>query len=817
MSRTVKDLKFALRQLFKTPGFTAVVVLTLALGIGANTAVFSIVNGLLLRPLAYRDSDRLAIIWTHSPGANVAQDWPSPPQFLAVEASSSVFEALALSQGFGVTLTGQGSPERLGAVSLSASAFSLLGAKVEAGRVFLPEEFSPGKPVSVILSHGFWQRRFGGNPDVSGRQLTLFGNTYPIVGIMPADFQLGNEVLPTVGAIGRVDLFLPLQLDPDRMSNHLDENYTLLARLKKGATFEQAQAELNYAAHRLEQEAPAQYPASRRFSFSIRPLLEQVVGDWRPSLYAVAGAVACVLLIASANVANLLLARATTREKEIAIRASSLGAGRWPIVRQLLTESLLLAVLGGALGVLLAVGGLEAMRWLDPGNIPRRQDIVIDGRVLAFTSTVVLLTGILFGLAPAVRCSRLSLAASLKEAGRSVAGGRHRLRNLLVVIEIALATVLVVSAGLLIRSLAQVRQVEPGFTTENVLSLRLAVLGPAYAEESRQVSYFQRLLEGVRLLPGVESAGCVSILPLAGGIGWTIITIEGYDPAAGQSAIQADRRIATTGYFETMKIPLIDGRLFGEQDTQESPPVVLIDERLARTYWPNANPLGRRLKLGDAGNTNAWMTIIGVVASVKQYALDSDSRVAFYVPHGQAPSGTMYLTVRTLSNPASLVAAVSREALALEPNVPIYDVKTMEQWRWESLARRRFAVQALGMFAGVAMLLASFGIYGVMSYAVAQRTREIGVRMALGAERRDVLLHFIGSGAKLALTGAALGLMGCLAVTRFVSSLLFGVTPGDPWTLAGASSLLMVIAILASWAPACRATRINPMEALRSE
>jgi predicted permease len=812
----MNDLTFAIRQLLKNPGFTAVAVLTLALGIGANTAIFSIVNGLLLRPLPYRNSEQLAIIWTHSPGANVAQDWPSPGQFSAIKEKSGVFEALALARGNIAVLTGRDAPEQLSVVQMASAGFPLLGVQPALGRVFLPEEDTPGKSRTVVLTYGFWQRRLGGNPKIIGQSINLNNENYTIVGVMPKDFSLDYEVMPTVGGEVQPELFLPLPLSAERMSNHGDENYNVLARLKPSATIAQAQADLNYVSKRLEQEFPSPYPASRRFSFSVRPLLEQAVGDVRSMLYALVGAVACVLLIACANVANLLLARGAAREKEIAIR-TAIGASRWQVVRQLLTESLVLAVLGGALGLLLAGGGLKALRALSPGNIPRLQEISMDARVLIVTSGIVVLTSLLFGLAPALRNLRMNLSGTLKEGGRSVVSTRHSLGNLLATTEIALSLVLAVSAGLLIRSFALVQQVQPGFVPQQVLSMRLGLFGSRYAEETRRSSFYEQLLERVRSLPDVESAGLVSILPLAGGISWGDITIEDYDSATGQSAIQADQRIASTGYFETMKIPLIQGRFFNEQDGKEPLPVAIIDENMARTYWPKGNAVGKRLKLGSGTNSNPWLTVVGVVANVKQYGLDTDSRVAFYTPHSQVPSGWMCLTVRTRSDPAHLANAVVKEARTLEPNVLTYDVKTMAQWLLGSLARRRFAVLALGLFAGVAMLLAAVGIYGLMSYTMAQRTREIGVRVALGAQRRDVLSLVIRRAVNLGLIGTAIGLVGCLATARLVASLLYRITPSDPWTLAGASMLLVSVTILASWLPAQRAAKIDPIHALRYE
>ena len=812
-----QDLRYGARMLWKNPGFTLIAMLTLGLGIGANTAIFSIVNGLLLNPLPYRDAGRLAIIWTHSPGANVAQDWPSPGQFSALKSENSVFEQLALAQGGNAIVTGDGEPERLGAVRASSAVFSLLGAQAAMGRVFTPEEDTPDKTLTVILSHGFWKRRFGGDPKALGRTLTINGRGYVIVGVMPPDFSLDHEVMPTVGSVAHADILMPLPLSVDRMNNQGDENYNVLARLKPGATIAQAQTELNLAVRRLEQQFPDRYPQSRRFSFSIRPLLEQAVGDVRLALYVLLGAVGCVLLIACVNVANLLLARAAAREKEMAVR-TAIGAGRWRVARQLLTESVLLSTAGGALGLLFAVWGLGLLRWLNPGNIPRLAAVGVDNRVLTFTAAVAVLTGVLFGLAPALRGSRMNLSETLKEGGRSLAGGGQRLlRNLLVVTEVALSLVLLVCAGLLIRSFVRVQHVDPGFTPQNVLSMRIALIGPAYSDEARRVSFYQQLWERIRRLPGVEAAGGVSTLPLTGGIGWGSITIEGYDASSGQSMIQADGRDASVGYFETMKIPLIRGRFFAEQDTKESAKVVIVDENMARTYWPNADPIDKRLKFGGPQSKAPWMTVVGVVGNVKHYALDTDSRVALYTPHLQNGAGSLSVVARTTADPAGIAAAVTREARAMDPNLPIYDVKTMDQWFSESLARRRFAMLMLGLFALVAMLLAAVGVYGVMSYTVEHRTREIGIRVALGAQTRDVLRLIVRQGMMLAGIGVGIGVVAAIAATRLMTGLLFGVGATDPITFMAIALLLAIVALLACLLPARRATKVDPMIALRTE
>jgi predicted permease len=817
MENLLHDVRYGIRMLLKQPGFTAVAVITLALGIGANTAIFSVVNGLLLRPLPYANSDRLAIIWTHSPGANVAQDWPSPGQYVAIKSQTSVFEDIAITQGGDSNLTGLGAPEQVGAVATSSVLFPLLGVKPAIGRAFLSEEDGPGKPKAAILCYGFWQRRFGGDPGAIGQSLTIDGDSYAVVGIMPADFVLSYEVMPTVGTMSQADVLVTLPFDAEGLSQQGDENYNILARLKPGVTIAQAQAELDGVVSSLERQFPQHYPASRRFSFSVTPLLEQVVGDVRPALLILLGAVACVLLIACANVANLLLARAAAREKEIAIR-TAIGAGRGRLVRQLLTESVLLATVGGATGLLLAVWTLDGLRWLSPSSIPRLQSITIDGWVLAFTFTVALLTGILFGLAPALRASRVNLNETLKEGGRSlVASGNHRLRSALVVTEVALSLVLLIGAGLLIRSFMRVQQVEPGFSPHNILSMRLSVGGTAYEKMPKRLVFYEQLWDRIRQLPGVESAGGVSVLPLSGSLSWGSISIEGYVPEAGQSMIQADRRFATVGYFETMKIPLIAGRFFSEQDTPDSLKVAIVDENLARSYWPGDDPLGKRLKAGSPDSKNPWLTVVGVVATVKQYALDSDSRVTFYTPHKQSPAGTLYAIVRTSIDPRGTAASVAGVAREMDPNVPIYDVKIMAERLSESLARRRFAMLALGVFALVAMVLAAVGIYGVMSYSVTQRTREIGIRMALGAQTKGVVTLIVGQGMLMASVGVAIGLAGALAATRVMASLLFGVTATDPVTFVGIGLLLAAVAFFACYFPARRATKVDPMVALRHE
>ena len=810
-----RDIRYGAHMLVKTPGFTFVAVLTLALGIGANSAIFSIVNSLLLNPLPYRDSDRLAIIWSHSPGANVEKDWPSPGQFEAIKANSTVYEDIAIVHGRSLNVGGLSNPTRAGAIDAPSNLLPLLGAKPVIGRLFTPEEDGPGKPHSVILSNAFWRREFGGNENVVKNSLLLNGEKYEIVGVMPPEFSLGYEVVPTVASIPEPDLFLPLPMDTKQKQAQGDENYNVVARLKPGASIAQAQSELDLATKRLAEQFPDRYPATRRFSFSIKPLLEQVVGDVRRPLIVLLAAVGCVLLIACANVANLLLTRASAREREIAIR-SALGAARVRLIRQLLTESVLLSVVGGLVGLVLAYWILSALRWLGPTNIPRLPAIRMDARVLAFTSGIAVLTGILFGMAPALRTSRLNLSEALKEGARNVAGGRHeKLRKLLVISELALSLVLLISAGLLIRSFISVERVNPGFNAQNVLGMRLSVAGTSFQGERREV-FYRELLERVRRLPGVKSAAVADNLPLSGGIGWGGITIDGYQASAGQDVIQADVRVAGVGYFETMMVPLVNGRLFDEHDTKDSQQVIVIDEHMARSYWPNSNPIGGRIKFGS-DQSDPWMTIVGVVGNVKQYDLENEPRVTFYLPTAQASSGTMYLVARTNIAPTSVASSITSEVRSMDPNIPIFDVKTMDQRVSESLARRRFAMVALGVFAGFALLLALIGIYGVISYSVAQRTSELGIRLALGASQMDVLRLVLSGGFRLALIGIACGLALSFAVTRFLSSLLFGVRATDLVTFGALSLLLIIVSLLACYLPARRAMKVDPLVALRYE
>ncbi|HLK18045.1 MAG TPA: ABC transporter permease [Bryobacteraceae bacterium] len=815
MSPILQDLRYALRMLRKNFALTAVIVLSLALGIGANTAIFSVVNALMLKPLPYPQPDRLAILWLRSPGIGIPQDWPSPGQYMDIKNENHSFDELSISIGGSMNLTGQDRPERMQVIKTSSTLLDMLGAKPLLGRTFLPEEDKPGKAPVALLTHGAWKRLFGGDPQIVGRSLTLNGNQITVAGVLSPDFLLNNEVLPTVAGLERVDLLLPLPFGADAVNRRGDENYNIVARLKPGVTMRSAQEDVAAIAARIR----VKDKRDRTFTISVVPLLDQVVGNVRRSVLVMLGAVTLVLLIACANVANLLLSRATGREKEVAIRAA-LGAGRIRLMRQLLTESVLLGLLGGAAGLLVAGLTLFIVRDINPGNIPRLEAIRIDGSVLAFTFGVGILTGILFGMAPAIRVARVDLNTSLKSGGRSsqTAGGfnvaRQGLRSVLVVAELALSMVLLIGAGLLMRSFAQLASVPPGFNPDHVISLRSAENGPKYSQDKARVQYYRDIGERISHLPGVVSQGAISALPLTASVGWGGITIEGYTPPPSEPELQVDLRTATNDYFRTMEIPLKQGRFFNDHDTADVPPVVAIDEKMARRFWPNESAIGKRMRNGPK---SPWLTVVGVVGTVKQYGLDIDGRMVVYYPEQQAADGALYIVARTTGDPASVASAMIREIHSVDPGIPVIEVRTMQERLHDSLARQRFSMVVLGGFAGFALLLAAVGIYGVISYMVTQGMHDLGLRMALGAQRQDILGLVVRQG--LTLTGAGIfaGLIGAFTLTRVMASLLFNVSATDVATFSSVTVFLVVIALLASYVPALRATRVDPVIALHYE
>jgi predicted permease len=810
-----QDLHFGLRTLVKDRGFAWVALCSLALGIGANSAVFSVVNALLLRPLPYREAERLTILWNRSPGLNVAQDWFSPGQYLDVKTQNQTFEQTAIAIGASFNLMGQHGPEHVDGARVSSSFLPLFGAQAALGRIFTAEEDAPAQPAAVVLSHGFWQRAYGGDANVVGRTVTLSGNNFVVAGVLASGFTVTNEVLPAVNAIRRADLFLPLPMNDGARTNRGNEDFNIFARLKPGVSVTQAQADMDVIAARMRQQYPQNYPAHGGLTISVVPLLAQVTGEVGVTLPMLLGAVGFVLLIACANVANLLLARAAGRGKELAVRAA-VGAGRGRLMRQLLTESVLLAGLGGVLGLLLAFIAVRALRVFGPDNIPRLQEISLDWRVAAFTFFISLLTGVVFGLAPAWRASCVNLQETLKEGGRGLAGsGSRRMRQLLVVAEVALALILLAGAGLLVRSYQRILASHPGFDPRNVLALRLQLPATKAPKPEDVIAFYQRVLERMRALPGVEAAGVSYSLPMSTvAFAWDPITIEGYVPNTPDEKIMSNIRIVSPGYFAALRVPLRQGRLFDERDKRGAPDTVIINEALAARYWPHTSPLGQRLR---QSRTDVWRTVVGVISDAKQFSTENEPPLAVYFPFEQPPARNLHLVVRTTPDPTTLTAAVIKEIHAVDPTMPAFDVATMEQRRHEALARQRFATVLLGVFALLALLTAAGGIYGVLSYTVNQETREIGIRLALGAQPRDVLRLVIGQGLQMVLAGLALGLLAAAAFTRVLQSLLFGVTATDALTFGLVSLLLCAVALVACWIPARRATRVDPLIALRAE
>jgi putative ABC transport system permease protein len=820
MHAFMQDFKYALRTLRRSPGLAVVIVASLAIGIGANSAIFSVVNALMLEPLPYPDPDRLAVLWLRSPGINIPQDWPSPGQFIDVRTENRSFEEMSISQGRSGTLLGRDQPERVEALRTSSSLFHLLGATPLYGRLLLPEDDTPGKAPVVILSHAFWKRLFSSDPNVVGRSITLNGiiegsgdakNQFTVVGVLRPEFLLNEEIMPTVASIRQMDLFLPLPLGADAVTRRGDENYNLMARLKPGVTMAQAQADVSVIAARIRDKDKR----DRTFTISVVPLLEQVVGNVRRAVLVLLGSVALVLLIACANVANLLLTRATSRQKEVAIR-TALGASWHRLVRQLLTESVLLGLAGGAIGLLIAKAALSVVRTVNPGNIPRLDVISLDGTVLAFTFGVSILTGIVFGLAPAWRTAKTDLNGALKAGGRNTQGdggfntARRKLRSLLVVSELAFSLMLLVGAGLLIRSFVQLQGVSPGFDPDNVISMRLGASGRQFQNRDAAVEFLRQFGDKISSVPGVTSRGAVTSLPFTSSVGWGSINVEGFTPQPGQE-LQVDQRAATTDYFRTMGISLLKGRFFSDFDMQQNAqPVAIIDDKFAQRFWPGENPIGKHVW----NDPKRQLTIVGVVGVVKQYGLDVDGRIVVYRP---SPGPLGWQVARTSSDPAIAAKAIVNAIHEVDPTIPVYDVRTMNDRMKDSMARQRFSTIMLGAFAVFALILAVVGIYGVMSYLVSQGTHDIGVRMALGAQRRRIVGMVLRQGMELTIAGIVVGLIGAAALTRVMESLLFGISTRDLVTFSIVPVLLAAIALIATYVPARRATLVDPIVALREE
>jgi putative ABC transport system permease protein len=809
----LQDVRYGARMLSKHKAFTAVAVVTLALGIGANTAIFSVVNELLLRPLPYRDAERVVMLWEVTPEGR-HQNTTSRTNFRAWRDQSSRFERMAAFTDQRFNLTGTGEPEELSVQFATPELFRVLGVEPLLGRTFSPDDDGPGKPPVAVLSYALSQRRFGGQSNIVGQDITLSGEKFTVIGVMPANFQF--HIKHRSGTGRPAELWTILPMPTGGTANQRGRFLSVVARLKDGVPVEQAAAELRTIEARLSDEAPQ---FNKNYSAEVLPLREQFFGSVRRPLWLMLGAVGFVLLIACANVANLLLSLATSREKEIALRAA-LGARRVRIVRQLLTESLLLALLGSALGLGFAWLGIKALVAISPRDLVSLQSVGLNVSVLLWTLGVSVLTGVIFGLAPALHISRLNLNDSLKEGGKSEsaqAGGSRRLRSALVVSEIALAVVLLASAGLLIKSFVRLQQVDRGFNTDNILTMVIRLPDASYSQDPQIVNFFVQALERVRSLPGVSSAGMINFLPLYGGLGSaTGIKIEGRpEPPPGQGP-GADVRVVDAGYFQTMGIPLLRGRNFTDSELREPKKVILINEALARKHFANEDPIGKRLDVAMF-ETPFWAEIIGVVGNVRYDSLIDESPPAVYFPHPDLAYSFMTLVVRTDGDPAAIAPAVQREIRALDANQPVSDVRTMDQVMSEWVSRSRFNTLLLGLFAGLATLLSAVGIFGVMNYSVALRTRELGLRLAIGAQPRQVLLLVLKQGLLLTVLGVVVGLAAAFALTRLLSGLLFGVEAVDVSTFTTISVLLVLVSLLACYLPARRAMRIDPLQALRYE
>jgi predicted permease len=812
MDTFLQDLKFAFRSLRARPVIAAVAVFALALGIGANSAIFSLVHAVLLRPLPFKDADRLVLIWhDYGKGMNLAKASLSVPTYLEYRDHVEGFESVGVATPWNANLTGSGDPERLQGSLVSGTFFGTLGVAPALGRDFLPEEDKPGGNRVVLLSDGLFRRRFGADASIVGKTISLNGETHTVVGVLPADFQF---MMP-------VDLYKPVAFTPEQAApeNHGNEFLVGVARIKPGVTMAQAGAQLAALGLKLQKQY---YPEG--WHPVMFPLRDEIVGDLRPALLMLNAAVACVLLIACANIANLLLARATGRAREIAVRAA-LGAGRRRLARLLLTESLLLGVLGGAAGLVVAAWGIRVLQAASP---PQLLQNVLGGRpaginlpVLAFTFGVSVLTGVLFGLLPALRASKTDLHDTLKEGarGESVGAHGHRLLGGFVVSQVAVAFVLLVGAGLLLRSFARLREVDPGFRPERVMTMRVALPPNRYDDNTAIGGFYGRLVENLRALPGVTAAALVSNLPMSGNNSSGSFEIEGSPTPDGQPSPHGDSHYVSHGYFETMGIPLVQGRCFDGRDASAGTPSIIVDEVLAKRYWPDGSALGHRLaKYGEgSGKQPVWRQIVGVVGHVKKYGLDGRVKEQYYIPADQRPQAAMSIVLRSASEPTGVVSAARAAVRALDPEVPVFSVRAMTEWLDDTMTMRRFVMSLLAGFAATALLLAAVGLYGVLAYSVAQRTHEIGVRMALGARAGDVVMMVVRRGMLLVLGGLAAGGVLAIGLTRFIQSQLFGIGAADPLTYVLFATALAGVALCACFIPARRAARVAPTIALRYE
>jgi putative ABC transport system permease protein len=813
MDTLIQDLRYALRRLRKSPGFSAIVILTLALGIGANTAIFSVVNAVLLRPLPYREPGRLVTVFHFYPSLNDLEAPVSAPGFRDYRDRVPSFESAAVETGWGPTLTGLGEPERLNGSRVSGDWFTTLGVAPLLGRPLRRDEDEPGKNKVVVLSHGLWQRLFGGDSSVvkSGHTMVLNGEPFEIVGVMPQTFRdFWNRA---------ADLWTPLALAPAAFSDNLRTNEYLnfIARTKPGVTVTGLAKEMTAFATQLKKEFPNNYGST--WSLKPRSLNEQASGRIRTLLYVLLGAVGFVLLIACANVANLMLVRAAARQREVVIR-TALGAQRAQLIRQLLTESVVLALCGGALGLALAYGGMRALVGINPGSLPRSDEIGIDPTVMVFTLVTAVVTGLLFGLVPALQTSRANLQETLKEGGRGSSAARkgQQVRRTLVVAQMALALTLLTGAGLLLKSFAKISGVDPGFRADHLLTFNLALPANKYRSDTAFRAYFDEVLPRIAAVQGVRAVGTTSVMPFSGSWSTGSFSVEGFQPAPNQPGPWGDIRVVNDGFFGMMGMRVLKGRTFGPQDLVSSPRVAVVDDELVHRFWPHDDPIGKRLTFNNLTDTSIrWIEVIGVVGHSKHEALDAKARIQMYLPYQQNAQRQVTVGVRTSLEPLAMTNAVRTAVQSVDKDQPLARIQSMDQMLSNSVGQRKLSTVLIGLFAALALVLASIGIYGVMSYTVTQRAQEIGIRMALGAARGDVLGLVVRQGMELAVLGVLLGVFAGLWLTKLIATQLFDVGPRDPWTFAPVAALLACVALLATLVPALRATKVDPVNALRAD